>query len=183
MKIQLIILGLFVVATLAHRHEDGDDDNQIVRRRHFRGRRRNDNQIAADAEDAELEVDSIPSEPSEADTTEPTRRRGCGSRRGGRRGGSRRWEGKGGRRHEHDQDTDLQSRNDDDMSEGENQLHNPDWHAKHGVPMPGEKSDFGRRHHHHRHHHHHHHHHRNRTTTVPPTTSTTGANIELAYSE
>lgn len=157
MKIQLIILGLFVVAALANPHRDENDENQnqVGRRRHFRGRRRNDNQIAANAEDAELE-DSLS---AETDVTERTQRRKCGS---GRWHGERR----GNRRHQFRHDPEFHQRN---GAEGEEFHHNAEWHQKHGVPMPGEKADVDRKHH--KHHHHHHHHHKNHTTTTPATTT------------
>lgn len=173
MKIQLIIiLGLFVVATLA-RNRDEDDENQVGRRRHFRGRRRNnDNQIAADAEDAELE-DTIPSEDETVTETDRAgRRRGCGnrSRKGGRRGGHR--------HHESEHDHEWQQRNGDDVNEGERKpfVHDPEWHENHGRPMPDENSETERNHHRH---HKHHHHNRNRTTTTTtpsPTTSDPSTN-------
>lgn len=162
MKIQLWILALFVVATLAHRHRDDDDENQIGSRRFYRGRRRNDNQIAANAEDAELE-DSVSSENDNV-TERSHRRGGCGSRRGGKRG-----ERKGARGPENE---DVDVRFGDENSNDDNHRHNSDWHEKHGVPMP-DGSETERKHH--RHHKHHHHHH-NRTTTTPATTTTPSAN-------
>lgn len=163
MKIQLVLLALFVIATMAHRHGD-DDENQVGARRHYRGRRRNDNQIAANAEDAELE-DSVSS--SDDNTTERSHRRGCWSRRGGKRG-----ERKGARRPENDGDFDV--RHGEESDNGDDRQHDSEWHEKHGVPMPDGESNVGR--HHHRHHHHrHHHHHRNRTTTAPTTTTTSTA--------
>lgn len=167
MKIQLIILGLFVVATLAHRHRDGEDENQVGRRRHYRGRRRDDNQVAANAEDAELEDNVSSDDETVTEAVRVGRRRGCGkgSRRGGRRGGNR----------QHEHDPEWQQTDGDDETEGERKpfVHNPEWHEQHGRPMPDENSETERKHHrHHKHHHHHHHHNRTTTTSTPsPTTS------------
>lgn len=167
MKIQLIILVALVVATLAHRHSDGDEENQVGSRRQFKGRRRNDNQIAANAEDAELE-DSISSE--DETVTEGSEKKGEGCGRGSRRGG-RRGERRGERRGSHRHDPEWHQEN---GVEGDNHhhhqfTHNAEWHEKHGVAMPDEDS-VGRKHHRH-----HHHHHRNRTTSTT-TTSTTSTN-------
>lgn len=165
MKIQLIILALFVVATLAHRQRDGDDENQVRRRGRW-NRRNRDSQVYADAEEAAEMEDAVPTEGDQV-TEELAGRPRCGNggRRGGRRGGHRR----------HYQGSEHKNREgDSDMSEGETRpqfSHNPDWHQQHGVPMSDGNSEVGRRHHHHHHrrpHHHHHHHH---TTTVPTTTT------------
>lgn len=61
MKIQLIILALFVVATLAHRQRDGDDENQVRRRGRW-NRRNRDSQVYADAEEAAEMEDAVPTE-------------------------------------------------------------------------------------------------------------------------
>lgn len=162
MKLQLIILGLFVVATLAHRHGDQEGENQYGRRRHYRNSRRHDNQIATNTEDADLE-DSISSE-DEHVKPESSHRRGCGRRRGERRGGQR-------RHFQHNPEYHQRSAEDGDEGFVHNHQsgHNTEWHEKHGVPMPNGNSNghWGR--HHHKHHHHHHH----RTTTTAPTTTTT----------
>lgn len=175
MKIQLVFLALFVVATMAHRHREGDDENQVGERRHYRGRRREDNQIAANAEDAELE-DSVASDDDNI-ATERSHRRGCGSRRGGKRG-----ERKGARRPESDTDFDVRHAGGSD--DGENRHHDRNWHEKHGVPMPDGDSDEGRNHHrHHKHRHHHHHHHNRTTTSAPPTTTTETTEPSLFVNE
>lgn len=168
MKIQLIILGLFVVTTLAHRHKNSDDEDQVGTRRHFRGRRRNDNQVAANAEDAELE-DSISAEEGNVGKGSDGRN-GCGSGRGSRRGG-RRGERGGRNRHGFKHDPEWHRRNGVEMQEGGDQQfsHNSEWHEKHGQPMPDENSGIEK----HRHRHHHHRHHRNQTTTTTTSTTTT----------
>lgn len=162
MKLQLIILGLLVVATFAHRHGDEEGESQIGRRRHYRSKSRSDNQIAANAEDADLE-DSISGE-DEHVNTERSHRRGCG-RRGERRGGHR---------HQFKHTSEYHQRSVEEGDEGEGFDHQSGHNAgrHHGVAMPNEGSNqpWGR--HHHRHHHHHHHHHRTTTTAAPTTTST-----------
>lgn len=163
MKVQLIFLVLFVVSTLAHRHRDGDDESQVGSRRHFRGRRRNENQVAANAEDAELE-DSISAEDETISEGFERKRdwKGCG--RGSRRGGTR-----GTHRHEFKHDPEWHQKHGVEMTEGEKHnhrfSHNVEWHEKHGQPMPSDNSEVERKHH--RHHHHHH-----PRTTVTTTTST-----------
>lgn len=145
---------MFVIATLADRR-DGVD-SQVGRRR-YRGTRRNNNQVAANAEDAELE-DSISSEDdtvtesSRKHKHDGTRRCGGGSRQGGKRWGNR-------RRENEDEET-------KDREEGEN--HHTNWNSKNGRPNADEASENSE---HRRHHRHRHHHHRNHTTTAT-TTST-----------
>lgn len=195
MKLQLIILAVFVVATLAHRHRDGDEDQVGSSRRQFRGRRRNDNQIAANAEDAELE-DSISAEVEAVDgATE--KKKGCGH---GLRRGERRGERRGSHRREFNHDMDWHIKNGIEMAEGDNHHHefkhdpewhqrngvpmkeegsqhhhhNAEWHEKHGRPVPDEDSEVERKHH--RHHHHHHHRNRTTTTTTTPSAPTTVPN-------
>jgi hypothetical protein len=95
MKIQLIVLSLFVVAVLSHGHGD-DSENQVGRRRHFRGSRRNDNQVTkvqesdSDVEDSASEDDSNSSKNAEHEGG----KRGCGGKKRG-------W---GSRRRENDED-------------------------------------------------------------------------------
>lgn len=163
MKLQLIILGLLVVATFAHRHGDQEGENQYGRRRHSRSRVRSDNLIAGKAEDADLE-DSISSE-EENVNKEPSQRRGCGGRRGERRGGHR-------HQFQHNPEYHQRSGVDEGSEHNHQSGHNAEWHEKHGVPMPSGDSNgqWGR--HHHKHHHHHHHH-RTTTTVAPTTTSST----------
>src|SRR5690349_6643814 len=101
MRIQIVILALFVVAICAHRHND-DEEKQVGGRQSYRGRRRNDNQIEANAEDAELEDTSAPTEDENA-PERSHRRGGCGGRRGSKRG-----EKKGARKPEQsDEDIDV----------------------------------------------------------------------------
>lgn len=161
MKIQLIILALFVVATLAHRQRDGDDENQVRRRGRW-NRRNSDSKVYADAEEAAEIEETIPTEGDQV-TEELAGKKRCGQgrRRGGQRGHRRHYQGS----------EDKNQADEKDMSEGETRpqfSHNPDWHQKHGVPMPDGNSEVGRRHHHR---HHHHHHHKHTTTAAPPTTT------------
>lgn len=163
MKLQLIILGLLVVATFAHRHGDEEGENRYGRRRHYRSRVRNDNQIAANAKDSDLE-DSISSEEENVNTEQS--HKGCGGRHG---------KGRGGHRHHFQHTPEYHQRSGVDGNEGfehnHQSGHNAEWHEKHGVPMPNGESNGQWGHHHHKHHHHHHHH-RTTTTAAPTTTST-----------
>ncbi|CRL03795.1 CLUMA_CG016968, isoform A [Clunio marinus] len=101
MKLQLIFLTLFVVAALGYR-DDNDNENRINRRgqgRGYRWRRRYDNQIAANAEDAELE-DAISQE--DESTTERYQRR--------------KWRGRGeNRRNQFKHNSDWHKRHEDEL--------------------------------------------------------------------
>jgi len=85
MKIQLILLCLFVVATLAHRtrdeHEQEGGERRVNRRFNRRHHQENDNQLAADAEvqaeDADAE-DSAPVVDEEVKDRKSSRGRNCG---------------------------------------------------------------------------------------------------------
>lgn len=159
MKIQLFILGLLVIATLAHSRTDGDDESRIGLRRNCERRRRNNNEISANAQDADSD-DTIPPEDASNVQQESRSRHRCGSKRGGSR--------RDGLRH----NSEWQKENGVDNNE-DHLTHNQEWHEKHGVPMPENNNGAERKHHRHPHrHHHHHHHHRNRTTSTSTTTST-----------
>lgn len=153
MKIQLLILGLLVIATLAHRRK-GDDENQIGTRRHYRGSRRNDNQISANAENDVLEG-AVSSKAESID--ERTHKERCGSawKRGEIKGNYRNKLRHNSKWHQNGETN-------------EEQNHDQEWHEKYGVSLPDKNNDVERKHHRH---HHHHHHHKNRTTSTT-TTST-----------
>lgn len=176
MKIQLIILAMFVVATLAHRDRDGDDSNRVERRRGRWGRRggENDRQMYADAEEASEMEDAIPTEGDQV-VDERAGKKGCGGRRGyrgGHRGNNRGWPSHRGEAGEKN------------VGEGGPQFsHDPEWHKQHGVAMPDNNNEGGDMGHHRHHHHHHRHHHHNRTTTVPTTTSAAPASSTAEFEE
>jgi hypothetical protein len=169
MKIQLLILSLFVVAALSHGRDNGE--NQVGRRRRqFRGSRQKENQLTELPDDSEVDEAVL----IEEDFEKSLNTKNNGEKR--RCGGRRRW---GSRR---------RGSNGDEVQEGEgneNQVRN--WHKHHSDDNENtEKTEDGNegkfRHHHghhghhphrHHHHHHHHHHHRNHTTTTTTTTTST----------
>jgi len=133
MKIHLFILGLFVVATLAHIDES---ENRTNRRRHFIERRPNDNR----EDDTDL-GNSI----SSGAKDEQDERIGRHSRMPN--GSGRRF----GHNFEHNPEWHQRQRipMPDEHSEGgtrhrfhnHNFIHSPEWHKRHEIPMPDENSE------------------------------------------
>lgn len=187
MRIQLIILGIFVVVALTHGHRD--DENHVGRRRSYRGRRGDEDRISANAEDAEHEIDEVPSDTG-ATKERGSGRQGCGQKQGNRRENRRNNKhghdelSEGERRHhEHDQNEPNDSEsgshenNRNEVGEGKRRHHkkNP---RTHDAQTPNEVEGNE-----HRRHRHHHRHHRNRTTTTEAPTTTTTTELPPASEE